>query len=130
MEGTRVGFLSTDSLSLPPIQPPLRPSPRSSSSDRFEHGQTLTVAGLSLSLQGSWVPSNSSAVHEHLFFCLKHSWHFIGCLKADVLSKPTESLGGMLPTLIHQLTPLSSLAQTKYPVVLLYYVLIQFPTCC
>lgn len=49
LEGTRVVFLSTGLLSLCPIHPPLRPSPHCSSSDRFEHGQALIVAGLSLS---------------------------------------------------------------------------------
>ena len=79
LEGTRVIFLSTGLLSLCPIHPPLRPSPHCSSSDRFEHIQALIVAGLSLSLQGSWIPSDSGVVDEQflwVFFSL--TMHLVG----------------------------------------------------
>ena len=42
--------------------------PECSSSDRFEHGQALIVAGLSLFLQGSWIPSDSGVVDEQFLW--------------------------------------------------------------
>lgn len=65
LEGTHVGFLPTDLLSFPPIQPPLRTSSHSGSSDRFEHGQTLIVSGLSLFSEGTWASNNSSDVYDY-----------------------------------------------------------------